>query len=157
KGWPKSSKPALDAQFEKDLGRLATRLPKTNQGPVAQLAANWGSKQFSNIVAESASALLAKVKDEKLSAEERVAAARELLEADAKAKKVIDAILEQINSRAAPEVSIGLLHVLQASQEPEVGQRIADQIPELTPAVRAAALGVLLTRPEWTTIFLDLV
>jgi putative membrane-bound dehydrogenase-like protein len=157
KGWPKDSKPALDAQFEKDLARLATRLPKANQGTVAQLAASWGSKQFSSIVAESASALLAKVKNEKLSAEERASAARELLEADARDKKVLDAILEQINARTEPAVSIGLLQALQASEGPEVGQRIADQVPELTPAVRSAALGVLLSRPEWTTIFLDLV
>jgi putative membrane-bound dehydrogenase-like protein len=157
KGWPKDSRPKLDAQFEKDLGRLATRLPKANQTAVAQLAASWGSKQFSSIVADAVNTLLAKVKNEMLTAEERAAAARELLESGARDKKILDAILEQINARAAPEVSIGLLQALTASEGPEVGQRIADQIPELTPAVRSAAVGVLLGRAEWTTIFLDLV
>ena len=63
------------------------------------MAASWGSKQFSKIAAEVAAALLAKVKDESANGEERVAAARELLEADAKDTKTIDAILEQINAR----------------------------------------------------------
>jgi putative membrane-bound dehydrogenase-like protein len=157
KGWPKDSRPTLDPQFEKDLSRLAARLPKANQGAVAQLAASWGSAQFSSIVAEVASTLLAKVKNEKLSAEERAAAARELLETDLKDKKTLDAILEQINARSAPEVSIELLRALQASEGPAVGQRIAEQILDLTPGVRSAGLGVLLSRPEWTTIFLDFV
>src|SRR5205823_11182156 len=64
-------------------------------------------------------------------------------------------ILEQINARSAPEVSTGFLRALQASEGPEVGTRIADQILELTPGVRSVGLGVLLSRPEWTAIFLD--
>src|SRR5262249_50740211 len=114
-----------------------------------------GSTQFSTIVAEAVNTLVGKVKNEKLTAEERAAAARELLETGGKDKKILDAILEQGNPRATPEVSLGLLQALNASEGPEVGQRIADQIPELTPAVRSAALGVLLSRAEWTTIFLD--
>ncbi len=157
RGWPKDSRPTLDAQFEKDLGRLALRLPKADQGAVAQLAASWGSKQFNSIVAESVNTLLARVRNDKLSAEERAAAARALLETGGKDKKILDAILEQIDARAAPEVNLGLLQALKAGAGPEVGQRIAEQIPKLTPAVRSAALGVLLSRAEWTTTFLDFV
>ena len=109
KGWPKGSQPTLDAEFEKDLTRLAARLPQSRQTAVAQLADAWGSKQFGKIVAEVATALLAKVKNELANGEDRVAAARELLENGARDKKTIDAILEQINVRAAPNISMGLL------------------------------------------------
>ncbi len=154
-GWPKGGPPALDADFERDLSRLAARLPQSRQAAVAQLAASWGSKEFGKIVAEAATNLLAKVKNEAANGEERVAAARELLETGAKDKKTIDAILEQINARTAPDISIGFLRALQAGEAPEIGQRVADQILELTPAVRSVGLGVLLSRAEWTTIFLD--
>jgi putative heme-binding domain-containing protein len=47
------------------------------------------------------------------------------------------------------------LRALQLSEAPEAGGLILERLPGLTPSARAAGLGVLLSRPEWTRAFLD--
>ncbi|HYV39015.1 MAG TPA: glycosyl hydrolase, partial [Gemmataceae bacterium] len=150
-GWPKGKTPKLDAQFEKDLARLVARNSGSN---VAQLATTLGSTKFGKAVAEAAAALLAKVKNESAPSAERVDAARELMAQKAKDKATVKELLDLLTPRTPTEVATGILGALKQSELPETGQMILDQMPTLTPAVRTAGIGVLLTRAEWTKLYL---
>src|SRR5262249_32673382 len=115
----------------------------------------WGSRKFEKYAAEVFHSLLARVKDETLQPEERIAAARELVSYRILDKEVVQALLDCITPGAAPELAAGLLRALEVSEGPEAGLLMLDRRPGLTPSTRAAGLGVLLSRSEWTRALLD--
>jgi putative membrane-bound dehydrogenase-like protein len=155
KGWPSKQPPRLDDAAEQDLERLIPRLPPERRGELIKLATTWGSKKLERYAAEVSRALLARVKDESLGTEERVAAARELAGYRNTDVATVEALLEQVTPRTAPEAAIGFLRALQASEAPEAGRLILERLPLLTPATRSACFAVLLSRPEWTRALLD--
>jgi putative heme-binding domain-containing protein len=155
RGWPANTPPKLDEQTEKDLARLAARLSPERRGVLVRLAVSWGSKQFAKAGTELAQALLAKVQDAKVTPEDRVAAAGELLGYQPADKELVKTILDQITPQAPPELASGLLGALRASEAADAAGLILDRLPVLTPAARSAGIGVLLGRAEWTRGLLD--
>src|SRR5581483_3464939 len=126
------------------------RLSPERRGLLVKLAAGWGSKRFEKYTAEVVGTLLARAKDETLGADERITAARELVGHRSFDRDVVTALLDAVTPRTPPDVAAGLLRALQASESPGAGSLILERLPGLTPAARAAGLGVVLTRPEWT-------
>jgi putative heme-binding domain-containing protein len=156
KGWPEKQAPRFDdGRVENALERLVSRLPPERRGVLVKLATAWGSKKFEKYAAEVSSSLLARVRDEALPAEERTAAARELVGYRAADKETVQTLLDLITPRTRPEFAAGLLGALQGSTAPGAGRLILERLPGLTPSTRAASLGVLLSRPEWTRALLD--
>jgi putative membrane-bound dehydrogenase-like protein len=149
KGWPAGKAPTLDAQLERDLGRLLTRLSPERRGVLVRLANSWGSKQFASAGAEVAKSLLAKVSNASLRPDERAAAAAELIGYQPADKELVVAILDQITPQTPPELAVGLLQALKASESPDAATLVIDRLPSLTPAARSAGIGVLLTRGDW--------
>jgi uncharacterized protein len=115
----------------------------------------WGSKKFEQVAAEVSRSLLAKVKDESLSATDRIAAALELVGYRGADVATVAALLEQLTPATPPDVAVGFLQALQVSEAADTGKLVLERLPALTPATRAAGLSVLLTRPEWTRALLD--
>jgi putative membrane-bound dehydrogenase-like protein len=150
KGWPANKAPKLDDRTENDLEKLITRLPPERRGELIKLTTTWGSKKFERLAAEVSRSLLTKVKDESLPAAERVAAARELAGYRSGDVGTVEALLEQITPLTPPETAIGFLQALEGSEAAQTGKLILERLSALTPATRAAGLGILLTRPEWT-------
>ena len=155
RGWPADQPPQLDARLEQDLERLAARLSPERRGQLVKLAAAWGSKKFEKYTAEVASSLLARIKNETLKADERIAAARELVGHRAADKETVQTLLDLLTPRTAPDLTVGLLQALQVSEAPEVGRLVLERLPGLTPAARAVGFGVLLSRAEWTKALLE--
>jgi putative heme-binding domain-containing protein len=155
KGWAGKKPPQLDDRLEKDLERLAARLPGERRAALVKLATAWGSKKFEKYAAEVTAALLARVQKESLSAEERVAAARELVEYRSADKETVETLLGLVTPRTPPDLAAGLIRALQASQAPGAGGLLLDHLSGLTPATRAAGVGVLLSRADWTRLFLE--
>jgi putative heme-binding domain-containing protein len=155
KGWPAKQPPRLDERTEQDLERLVPRLPPERRGELIKLATTWGSQKFEKYAAEVSRLLLARVKDEALKPEERIAAARELVSYRIVDKEAVQALLDCLTPRTAPELAAGLLRALEVSEVPEAGRLILERLPGLTPATRATGLGVLLSRAEWTRALLD--
>ena len=149
KGWPAGKPPKLEEAVEKDLGRLAARLSPDRRGALVRLASGWGSKQFSQAGAELVNALLAKVADASLKPEDRVAAAGELVGYQPSDKEVVAAILGQLGPQAPPELAVGLLQALRASESADTGTLVLDRLPGLTPTARSVGIGLLLTRAAW--------
>jgi putative membrane-bound dehydrogenase-like protein len=149
KGWPAGKPPALSDQLQKDVGRLLTRLSPERRGVLIRLASGWGIKQFAQAGAEVAKALAAKIADDKLRPEDRVAAAAELVGYQAADKAVVSTVLDQITPQTPPELAVGLLRALKGSDSPDAAGLVLDRLSSLTPAARSAGIGVLLTRADW--------
>ncbi len=150
KGWPSGKLPKLDDKAEADLERLLARLAPEQRSTLIRLAAVWGSKRFEKYAAEATKSLLARVKNDSLSTDDRLTAAKELVAQAGTSKDVSTTLLELITPATAPELAAGLLDSLRVSEAPETGRMLLDRLASLTPSLRAASLRVLLSKPEWT-------
>src|SRR5262249_23610752 len=102
KGWPGGKPPKLDERTEQDLEKLIARIAPERRGELIKLTVAWGSKKFEQYAAEVSRSLLAKVKDEKLAAAERVTAARELAGYRTTDAEAVETLLEQVTPRTPP-------------------------------------------------------
>jgi putative membrane-bound dehydrogenase-like protein len=155
KGWPTSKAPALDDKLEQTLVKLAARVAPERRGALVKLATAWGSKNFEKYALEARKSLLTQVENDKLSAEERVNAARELIGHNPADKQMVQTLLDLITLQTPPEIAAGFLQAIQGSDVILVGQMILERLPNLKPSARTAGLAVVLSRPEWTRDLLD--
>jgi putative membrane-bound dehydrogenase-like protein len=155
KGWPRDTQVPLTEDQEKALAHLQTRLSPGARGQLLRLAGAWGSKAFEKNAAEIAKTLLATVADEKAGEEQRVAAARQLVEFRPTDAKTAEAILDAVTARTPPTLSSGLLDALSTSTAKEVAPGVIERFAGWPPSARAAGLRLLLARTESTRILLD--
>jgi putative heme-binding domain-containing protein len=95
------------------------------------------------------------VADEKQSDTERLAAARQVMEFQPRDAVAVDRLLAVVSPRLSPRLAQGVIEALASSESPAVGPALVKQLPTLSPQARAAALRVLLSRPDSTRAFLD--
>jgi putative membrane-bound dehydrogenase-like protein len=155
RGWPQNHPVKLDEAREKTVLRLMSALSPAARGRLVSLAGRWGTQGLSKYAAEIASGFLATTKDEAKSERERIAAARQLIElrnADPEAPREL---LELISPRTSPNLATGFVEAIGSSEAAGTGQTLTSRLDGLTPAVRPAALRVLLSRADWTTALMD--
>jgi putative membrane-bound dehydrogenase-like protein len=155
KGWPRAKTAQLNEETDKALAALVARVPAGTKGSLIKLATAWGSKGFEKYAAETAAALLATVADAKQSETARAAAARQLVEFRPADEQIVEKLLAAITPRSSPELTAGLLDALGASQAPNLGPLVVKQLSGWPPSARAAALRLLLVRPDSTRALLD--
>ena len=157
RGWPRDRPAKLDAAAEAALGTLVARLPAGFRGRLVGLATRMGSKGLEKHTAEIAGTFLATARDEAKPEDERVAAAKQLIDfrkADADAAKEL---LRLVTPRTDPTLAAGLVEAIGRSESPAAGAALAEAFPALTPRVRPAAARALLGRADWTAALLDAV
>ncbi len=155
RGWPRSKTADLNDDSEKALARLLARLPAGSKSSLIRLATTWGSKGFEKYAAETMKSLLDAVADDKAADSTRADAARQLVEFRPNDEAVALKILAAISPRASPTLSAGLLDALGQSNAANLGPTIVKRLGGWPPAARAAALRLLLARPEATRALLD--
>ncbi len=155
KGWPKGKPPTLDERCEKSLSALASRMPPAARGRLIALALRWGSKTLGQQATEITAALLAQVRNEKASDTARAAAAAQLIGFRKTDAAIARQLLEILTPQTSPDLARGLLDAVSHSEAAAVGKTVVDRLPALTPAVRPAALRVLLGRADWTAALLS--
>jgi uncharacterized protein len=153
-GWPRGKRPRLDSAAEKNLATLLVRLPSGSKAVLIRLATNWGSRNFEKYAAEAAKSLLTSVRNGKLRVEERVTAARGLVEFRRADSDVIKSLLKEISPQSPPRLAAGILQAIQRSEAKNGGALILDRFKGLTPSARSAAIGALLARSDWTASLL---
>ncbi len=154
RGWPRDRKIALTSELEQSLSGLFDKLPPAAKSQVATLATRWGSQGLGEQIAKMAATFLETASKPDQADADRIAAATQFVElqkSDAAGTK----ILELITPRSSPELARGLVVAAGKSESPAIGNALADQLPKLTPAVRQAALTVLLSRNEWTAALVN--
>src|SRR5262249_16005883 len=135
--------------------KLLHRLAPERRAVLIRLSVAWGSKKFEKDAAEAIRTLLARLKNESLQAEERSAAARELVGQRPRDRETVETVLEQITPPTSPELTTGLVESLRSSEAAEAGTLILERLPGLTPSAQATGLSIVLSRPEWTKALLE--
>ena len=154
RGWPRDAKPTLSPELETILGELFEKLPAAGKSQLVTLSSRWGSQGLAKHIAMLTEGFLATAANAEATDEDRIRAAGEyadLLRSDPAAAKLLDLITPQ----TSPELARGLVEAMARCDSTEVGQALADRVATLTPAVRSAALRVLLSRSDWTPPLLD--
>jgi putative heme-binding domain-containing protein len=155
KGWPRAKNAELSEETEKAMARLLGRLSPGGKGSLIRLATLWGSKGFEKYAAETMTTLLAAIADDKQADTPRTDAARQVIEFRPNDEKVVETVLAAITPRTSPQLTSGLLDALGGSQAANVGLAVVKQMSGWAPSARAAALHLLLGRPESTRALLD--
>src|SRR5262249_2823588 len=99
KGWPATQLPKLYARVEHDPERPLRRVSPEGRGLLINMATTWGSKKFEKYAAEVSGLLLARVKDESLGTEQRIAAVREFTGNRIADKEAVQTLLDLIAPR----------------------------------------------------------
>jgi hypothetical protein len=155
KGWPKDKPLDLDPVSDQALVVLLKKLPATSRGALVNLALRWGSKSLEAHVAEISKGFLDLASDSRQKETDRVAAARQLIEFRRLDAHAATALIELITPKSSTDLALGLLDATGQSESPETGQAIISSLGSLTPAVRPAAVRLLLGRTDWTKALLD--
>ena len=155
KGWPQGRKAELNEDTEKAMTALLGRLSPGAKGSLIRLATVWGSKSFEKDAAETVATLLAVVADDKKGDGARADAARQLIEFRPRDEQLVEKVLAAITPRSSPELAAGLLEALGTSQAANLGPAVLKQFAGWSPSARAAALRLLLGRPDATRALLD--
>ena len=154
RGWPRDRKANLSPDLDQSIAALFDKLPPAAKSQLAALAMRWGSTKLGDQIAKMTAGLMETAAKDDAPDSDRLAAAVQFVElqkTDSSAAK----LLELITPRSSPELARGLVEALGRSESMAIGVALADQLPMLTPAVRQAALRVLLSRNDWTVSLLN--
>ena len=121
KGWPTGKTVKLDADTEKKLARLLTKVPVASRGQLVRLTERWGSDALKKYGEQVAASLLADAANEKLTDSARIAAATQAVEFRKSDAATARAVLKLVTPTTAPELARGLLEAVGASEAAEVG------------------------------------
>jgi putative membrane-bound dehydrogenase-like protein len=155
KGWPRNQPMDLPPQAEQALQQLLPRLSPGAQGHLIRLVQAWGAKGFDAYAEKIVVSLLAVAGDAKQTDEQRVAAARQLIEFRPTDNQVIAKLLSLVSPRVSPQLAAGIIAALGNSQSVALGPAVIERMGAWPPAARSAALRLLLARPDWTRALLD--
>ena len=150
RGWPKGRPARLDREHAEAIKKLAMELPSAARGQLVRLVSPWGNSILDSINAEMATSLLASAKDESLSEQRRVEAARQLVELRAASDETARQLLDMITPRTPPDLAAGLIDAVATGSAPETGNALVERLPALAPASRALVIRALLRRADWT-------
>jgi hypothetical protein len=157
RGWPKDHAVNLTAAAEAKLLAMFDKAPTGSKGQLVRLAAAWGSKALDKYAEEIVSTLLATAENIDRSDADRIAAVEQLIGFQPQSSDAVAKALDLVTPRSSPEFATQVIGALSTSRAANLGPQIVERVPALTPAARAAAIRVLLGRPELTGAFLDAV
>ena len=155
KGWPRDAQVVLNSAGQRVLAKLLGDLPPSGQGQLIRLVSRWGSEGLQDYINEIGKSMMATVTDPAQLDSVRVDAARQLVQLGGANAETVDKLLALVTPRTAPDLAIGIIEALGLSQGAATGEAFVQRISGWTPAVKSAAVKVLLSRPELTTTLLD--
>ncbi|APZ92076.1 PVC-type heme-binding CxxCH protein [Fuerstiella marisgermanici] len=148
-GLPDDYKLPTDAGLDAELVSLLDRFPADAKGTVIRLATRCGSTALDTHAEAIVDSMLAKVNDSNASDKARIAAARDLIGFRPDDADTVAAIVEQLNVNTPPELGVQLLNAIQQSRSAAAGEKLVEAVASLTPQLKSASIGTLLSRPEW--------
>jgi len=155
KGWPAGQRVELKGEAELALTKLLTRIDTAGRGQLLKLATAWGSAAFAKQSGEITRTLTATLGNEKEADEARLTAARQLIEFNATDAPTVEKVLAAVTAQASPALAAGLVDAVGGSQAHGIGALLVERLAGLAPGARAAAVRVLVSRPEGTKALLD--
>ncbi|WP_149496266.1 PVC-type heme-binding CxxCH protein [Roseiconus lacunae] len=157
RGWRNDNQVNLTADVEAKLENVFKQADNSSRGQLVRLVERWGSERLAKFGDEIADQFLDKVEDESLSTEQRVAAAKELVDFRPESDDVVEDLFELINPQTAPDVATGLLNAVSQSRSEAASEIIVEELAAMTPSLKTVAIRGLLSRPSSTMALLDAV
>ncbi|MGI9441792.1 MAG: PVC-type heme-binding CxxCH protein [Rubripirellula sp.] len=157
KGWPKATPIELSKATDDALVKLFDVLPAGSKGQLIRLAQIWGSEKLAKNADKIAASLLQIAGNEKTPPVARVEASQQLITLMSSRRQIAADLLASITPRTPQSAALGIIDAVRGSRAPGVGNVILDSMKQMTPASRAQAILVLLSRPETTTSLLKAV
>ena len=157
RGWPRDYAVNLSPEAEAKLLTMFNKAPAGSKGQLVRLAGAWGSKALDKYASEIISTLAATAADADRTERERVAAVQQLISFQPQSSDAVVTALDLVTPRSPPEFATEVIGALLTSQAPNLGPQLVERAATFSPAARAAAIRVLLGRPETTGAFLDAV
>jgi putative membrane-bound dehydrogenase-like protein len=154
RGWPRNQAPKIDPPLDSSLAALLTKLPAGSRGQLAAIAARWGSEALERHAAEIAASYLAAAQNPEASENDRLAAARQLIDFRKSDAKAASQLISLVTPQTSPELALGLLEAVGRSESPQTADTLIARLATMTPAARQAALRILLSRADWTASLL---
>jgi hypothetical protein len=156
-GWPKEKSPSLTDAEKQTLTSLMQALPESARDRLLALAQRWGQPDlFGASIASIIDSLRKQVTDKALADEQRAAAAKRLVGLEDNSDTV-ELLLEQVTVLTPPALATGLINALGESRITRTGEAVTGHWAQFTPAVRRAAIALLMRRGEWAMALLDTV
>ena len=137
------------ARFDSQLVAALTAADAASKSKLVRLAAQCGTKALDAHAGEIVNSMLSVVGDGAAKDADRIAAATDLVGFRPDDADVVSSIVEQLNAQTAPQLGTALLQAIQGSKSPAAGEGIVEAIGSLTPQLKSAAIGTLLSRPDW--------
>lgn len=94
--------------------------------------------------------LVSRVQDDKLSTENRIAAAELIVEAQPDNDQTANQIFDLIGPRTQPSLAVALIGTLRKCTAKSLGSTALERLPSLTPSAREAAFDLLMSRRQLT-------
>ncbi|TWU56652.1 Trehalose utilization [Rubripirellula tenax] len=141
---------AIETRLEDALPRVASG----TRGLMVKLVTGWGSKRFAKYGQEISDSMLATVRDESASDQDRIDAAKQIVEFMPEDAGVVVSLLDEVTARTPPAVAFGLIEVMGSSRSDAVGDGIVERFAGMTPALKKSAILQLLKRPASTLALL---
>lgn len=156
-GWPAATPPTLSAADKRQLEDVMDALPESVRDRLLSLGERWNVPGlFSGRMDAIAASLKHQVENANAGEAQRAAAAQRWVGLK-DSRETANAILKQISLLSSPTLSSGLVGALGASRDETIGDAILGRWSEFTPAVRRAAISVILRRADWALSLLDAV
>lgn len=156
-GWPHEYAVQITPEAESFLLARFETAPTELKGAMFRLAPALGWKGIEGYAAELTEKLLETIASSQAPEEDRIARARDLIRFQPQSDDVAARLLKVISPQTPTSVSVGLISALVESQAPHTAELLIDRFSTLTPALRQAALRVLLARQQTTAAFLTAV
>ena len=131
---------SVSAETQVKLLRLATRI---------------GSQSLYSKAEAIVEGILDTLSDEDVEESTRIAAARDLIGFRSVDADAIAAVLESITPQVSPEFASSLLSTIRQSQAADGGGEILGAVGSFSPAVKTAAVDLLLSKPSWASSLME--
>ncbi|HSQ54961.1 MAG TPA: c-type cytochrome, partial [Gemmata sp.] len=156
-GWPSRSTVTLTDVGAKSIGPLMAKLPSASRARLLKLAATWGVKGMDAQLAEITKAAFATLADVNAKDADRLAAAQQIIEFRPDDETAAKALVDAVKTDSSPTLAAGIFEALTESKARGAGALIVAKLKDLPPAVRPAALRIVLQKTDSVTAFLDAV
>jgi putative membrane-bound dehydrogenase-like protein len=156
-GWPAGKTAKLDKSGEDAIAPLLKKLPPASRGRLLKLASTWGVKGIDEQLAAITKSAFATLADAKAKDADRVAAAQQVVEFQPESDDAAAKLLAAVTAEASPELANGIFLALEQSKAKGAGVAVVAKLKDLSPAVRPAALRLVLAKTDSAKAFLDAV
>jgi putative membrane-bound dehydrogenase-like protein len=153
-GLPSNFEAEATVAFNETLTETFTDLQPAARVKLLQLAKRCGTDALESYAEEMVEGLIERLADEDAKAEERIAAARDLVGFRPNDEDVAFEIIDQIRPQTSPALAKQLLAAIGESEAEGTGDVILETLPMMTPSIKSDAVSVLLSKPAWTRTLL---